>query len=82
MGNEYSLVCEKALRDLIPFSTSYFSKAGFSAVALIKSKYPSKINVEKEMRVIVSSLIPRFEKLCSDAQAHPSQKFNCLLQIN
>ncbi|VVC25872.1 Hypothetical protein CINCED_3A012173 [Cinara cedri] len=70
--NEYLLVCEKALRVLIPFSTSYLCEAGFSAVAVIKSKYRSKINVEKEMRLAVSSLIPRFEKLCSDVQAHPS----------
>ncbi|KAF0711438.1 zinc finger BED domain-containing protein 5-like [Aphis craccivora] len=70
--NEYPLVCEKALRVLIQFSTSYLCEAGFSAVAVIKSKYRSKINVEKEMRVEVSSLIPRFEKICSDVQAHPS----------
>ncbi|XP_060846219.1 zinc finger BED domain-containing protein 5-like [Rhopalosiphum padi] len=70
--NEYPLVCEKALRVLIPFSTSYLCEAGFSAVAVIKSKYRSKINVEKEMRVAVSSLIPRFEKICNDVQAHPS----------
>ncbi|XP_025407116.1 zinc finger BED domain-containing protein 5-like [Sipha flava] len=70
--NEYPLVCEKALRVLIPFSTSYLCEAGFSAVAVIKSKYRSKINVEKEMRVAVSSLIPRFEKICSDVQAHSS----------
>jgi hypothetical protein len=36
------------------------------------SKYRAKINVEEEMRVAVSSLIPRFEKMCSKQQAHPS----------
>jgi len=44
--------------------------AGFSALALTKSKYLSKINVEKE----TSSLISRFEKMCDDQQAHPSHK--------
>lgn len=67
--DEYSLLSDKAQQILIPFSTSYLCKAGFSAVAVIKSKYRSKINVEKEMRVVVSILIPRFEKLCSDLQA-------------
>jgi len=43
--------------------------AGFSAIALVKSKYRSKINVEKE----IYSLIPGFEKMCGDQQAHPSQ---------
>jgi hypothetical protein len=31
----------------------------------IKSKYYAKINVEQEMKAAVSSLIPRFERLCS-----------------
>ena len=44
--------------------------AGVSAFALMKSKYRSKINVEKE----ISSLIPRFENMCGDQQAHPSHK--------
>jgi len=70
--DEYSLLSDKAQRILIPFSTSYLCEAGFSAVAVIKSKHRSKINVEKEMRVAVSFLIPRFEKLCSDLQAHTS----------
>jgi len=40
--------------------------ASFSALARLKSKYYSKINVEKE--------ISRFEKMCGDQQAHPSHK--------
>src|SRR6218665_3806180 len=44
--------------------------AGFSALALRKSRYCWKINVEKE----ISRLIQRFEKMCGDQQAHPSHK--------
>jgi len=44
--------------------------AGFSAVALMKSKYRWKINVEKEM----PSLILQFKKMCGNQQAHPSHK--------
>jgi hypothetical protein len=69
---EYPLVSGKAQRILIPFATSYLCKAGFLAVAVIQSKYRVKINVEKEIRVAVSSLIPRFEKMCGDQQAHQS----------
>ena len=46
--------------------------AEFSTFTVMKSKYRSKINVEKEMRVAVSSLIPRFEKMCGDKQVRPS----------
>jgi hypothetical protein len=70
--NEYPTISSKAIRIIIPLATSYLCEAGFSALAAIKSKYRSKINVEQEMRVAVSSLIPRFEKMCGDHQAHPS----------
>ena len=35
------------------------------AVAVIKIKYHMKIKVEKEMRMEVANLIPRYEKLDS-----------------
>jgi hypothetical protein len=70
--DEYPLLCGKAKRILIPFATSYLCEAGFSAVAVIKSEYRAKINVEKELRVAVSSSIPQFEKMLGDQQAHPS----------
>jgi hypothetical protein len=60
---EYPEISCKALLVLIPFATSYTCEAGFSAVAVIKSKYRSKINVEKEMCVAVSKMLPRFELL-------------------
>jgi hypothetical protein len=60
------LLSGKAQSILIPFATSYLCEAGFSAVAVIKSKYRAKISAEKEMRVAVSSLIPGFEKMCGD----------------
>ncbi|XP_075070632.1 protein FAM200A-like isoform X2 [Mixophyes fleayi] len=68
--DEYPMLSTKAQRMLVPFATTDMCEAGFSAVAVIKSKYCSKINVEQEMRVAVSKLIPRFEKLCSAQQAH------------
>jgi hypothetical protein len=56
---EYPTLSLNTMRIFIPFATSYLCEAGFSAVAVIKSKYRSKINVEQEMRVAVSSLIPQ-----------------------
>jgi hypothetical protein len=55
----------KAQRILIPFAKSYLCEAEFSAVAVVKNEYHAKINMEQEMRLAVSSLILRFEKLCS-----------------
>ena len=69
--DEYPEVSNKALRILIPFATSYLCEAGFSAIAVLKSKYRSKLNVEKEMRVAVTTF-PNFEKLINEKQAHCS----------
>lgn len=72
VSSEYRSISTAALRVLLPFATSYLCETGFSAVAVIKNKYRSKLNLEKEMRVAISKLEPRFEKLCSEKQAHPS----------
>ncbi|XP_025410678.1 protein FAM200A-like [Sipha flava] len=45
--DEYPEVSNKDLRILIPFATSYLCEAEFSAVAILKSKYRSTLNVEK-----------------------------------
>ncbi|XP_060872696.1 zinc finger BED domain-containing protein 5-like [Metopolophium dirhodum] len=70
--DEYSEISNKALRVLLPFATSYLCEAGFSAVAVLKSKYRSKLNIEKEMRVAVTTLLPNFEELLNRKQAHCS----------
>lgn len=72
VSHEYRAIGTAALMVLLPFATSYLCETGFSAVAVIKNKYRSKIDVEKEMRVAISKLEPRFQKLCSEKQAHPS----------
>jgi len=70
--DEYSEISNKALHVLLPFATSYLCEAGFSAVAVLKSKYRSKLNIEKEMRVAVTTLLPNFEELLNKKQAHCS----------
>ena len=72
LSSEHREISEKALKILLPFTTSYLCETGFSAVAVIKSKYRSKINVEREMRLAISKIQPRFEKLCRSKQAHPT----------
>ena len=69
---EFPLLGCKALRDLVPFATSYLHETGFSAVAVIKSKYRNKIDIEREMRVAISNIAPRFDKMCREQQAHCS----------
>ena len=68
--SEFPLVGCKALRLLVPFATSHLCEVGFSAVAVIKSKYRNKIDIERDMYVAISSIAPRFNKLCIEQQAH------------
>ncbi|XP_073324188.1 zinc finger BED domain-containing protein 5-like [Pagrus major] len=69
---EYPLLGKRALAILLPFATSYLCEIGFSAVASIKTKYRSKLDIENELRVAISKLQPRFDKICSMKQAHIS----------
>ncbi|XP_059366129.1 zinc finger BED domain-containing protein 5-like [Carassius carassius] len=70
---DFPLLGKRALATLLPFATSYLCEIGFSAVASIKTEYRSKLDIENELRVAVSQLQPRFEKICSMKQAHTSQ---------
>ena len=60
----------KALLVLVPFATSYLCEYGFSVIAVIKLKYRNKIDIECEMRVAISNIAPRFDKV--EQQAHCS----------
>ena len=70
--SKFPLVGRKALCVLVPFATSYLCEVGFSAVAVIKSKYRNKTDIEREMRVAVSNIASRFDKICREQQAHCS----------
>ena len=70
LTDEYPVLTKKALQMFILFVTSYLCEAGLSAMAVIKSKYRSGINVEREMRGAVSKIFPRFEEHCKNKQAH------------
>ena len=69
---EYPVISKAALRVLISFATSYMCEAGFYAVAVLKTKYRSKVDVEREMHVAVSNIAPRFEALCRNKRAKVS----------
>ncbi|GFX52373.1 zinc finger BED domain-containing protein 5 [Trichonephila clavipes] len=72
VDDEFSELKTKAFRILLPFSRSYLCETGFSAVAALKTKYRSQLNIEKELRVSISNIKPPFENLCSARQAHGS----------
>ncbi|XP_028672708.1 SCAN domain-containing protein 3-like [Erpetoichthys calabaricus] len=70
--NEYTLLAERALTVLVPFATTYQCEASFSALAVIKSKFRSRLQVEDDIRVCLSKISPRIDLLCRQKQAHTS----------
>ena len=69
--DDFPNLTNKALEILLPFVT-YLRKTRFSTVAVLKTKYRSRLMIEKELRTAISSMIPRFEKIFAEKQAQPS----------
>lgn len=69
---QYPLIGQRGVGVLLPFATSYLCEIGFSAVAALKTKHRSQLNIEPDLRVAVSSIQPRFEEMCNMKQAHCS----------
>ncbi|XP_026471061.1 SCAN domain-containing protein 3-like [Ctenocephalides felis] len=70
--DDFPTLTNKALEILLSFVTSYLCEIGFSAVAVLKTKYRSRLVIEKELRTAISTMGPRFEKICAEKQAQPS----------
>ncbi|KAF7490982.1 Zinc finger BED domain-containing protein 5 [Sarcoptes scabiei] len=70
MQHKYPDLSKKALRAFIVFPTSYLCETGFSALASIKNKYRSKLDVEADMILTISKLVPRYQQLCNEHRPH------------
>jgi hypothetical protein len=70
---EYPNISQKAVKILLQFSTTYICELGFSALATIKStKRGRLLTVEKELRVCLSQICPRIQKIFKNNQAQVS----------
>ena len=70
--DEYPLLSQKATKILLPFDTTYICETEFLALTNMKTKYKSRLAVECDLRVCLSQIAPRIDKLCSQKQPHPS----------
>ena len=66
---EYREIATTALKSLLPLPTSYLCEAGFSAMAATKTKQRSKLDISKTVRVSLSPIIPRWNRLVVEKQA-------------
>lgn len=72
LSHEYPELTAKAMGILLPFPTTYLCESSFSTLAAMKTKYRARLNVENDLRVCLSSISPRINKICSEREAHPS----------
>lgn len=70
---DYAEIADKAIRFLLPFTTSYLCETAFSSLVYLKNKYRNRlISVENDLRLRLSNLKPDISKLASNHQAQPS----------
>nr|XP_012597542.1 SCAN domain-containing protein 3 isoform X2 [Microcebus murinus] len=70
--HEYPELSEIALKSLLPFPSTCLCETGFSTLSVIKTKHRNSLNIHYPLRVALSSIQPRLDKLTSKKQAHLS----------
>ena len=70
MRHTYPKISQNALRQLIPFSSTYLCEQAFSSLVGLKSKERNKLkDVEADLRCAISQTEPRIESLAAKKQA-------------
>jgi len=69
---EYRDLAIEALKTLLPFPTSYLCESGFSVMAETKTKPQNRLDVRGTLRMSLSSIIPRWERLVAAKPAQDS----------
>nr|XP_025842280.1 SCAN domain-containing protein 3 [Vulpes vulpes] len=70
--NKYPELAEVALKSLLLFPSTSLCETGFSTLSVIKTKHRNSLNIHYPLRVALSSIQPRLDKLTSKKQAHLS----------
>lgn len=61
-----------ALKALLPFPSTYLCETGFSSMSIIKTKHRNSMDIRSPLRVALSTIEPRLDKLVSNKRAHSS----------
>jgi len=49
--SEYNFLSTKAVKFLLPFTSTYLCETGFSAALAFKNKYRTKLNLEPDLKI-------------------------------
>ncbi|GFV52227.1 SCAN domain-containing protein 3 [Trichonephila clavipes] len=66
---EYPKTATTALKSLLPFPTTYLCEARFSVVTATKTMQWNKLDISKTLRVSLSPITPRWNRLITKKQA-------------
>ncbi|XP_060870180.1 zinc finger MYM-type protein 6-like [Metopolophium dirhodum] len=73
LKDEYYVLFEKAMKILLPFSSTYLCEAGFSGMTHIKTKTRNRLDATHSLRVALTTTVePRFDKIVKTKQAQRS----------
>jgi len=82
VADKYPLFLERAIKIELPFATAYHMwcvRLNILALTNMKTKSRSRLSAESDLRVCLSQIAPRIDKLCTRKQPHPSHWFcQCL----
>ena len=68
----YPIVSKFVIQKLIPFATTWLCETGFSAMCALKTKQRNRLKVEADLRLCLSKIKPRFQKLTDNKRAQLS----------
>uniref|UniRef100_A0A3Q3FIE2 DUF4371 domain-containing protein n=1 Tax=Kryptolebias marmoratus TaxID=37003 RepID=A0A3Q3FIE2_KRYMA len=74
VSKEYPCLALRAVKQLLPFTTTYLCESGFSIVATTKTKARNRLKatLEATLRVSLSPIPPRLDLIMSEKQAQVS----------
>ncbi|CAM4627417.1 unnamed protein product [Lepidochelys olivacea] len=67
-SNEYITASSAALKSLIPFAATYLCETGFSAMPSRKTKYRTRTNIDRGVRLCLSKIPPRLDRIVDQHQ--------------
>ena len=83
MNPVYPTISKFVIRKLIPFATTWLCETAFSALCVLKTKHRNRLDVEADLRLYLSKVKSRFQKLADAKQAQLSHSAseNCCIKL-
>src|SRR4029434_4912460 len=78
LPDRISRVAAKAVRCLLPFPNTYLCESSFSTLAFLKNKYRARLEPENAMRLSLSTISPRIDRLSG---LHHAQISHCQVSL-